>query len=81
MLDVKAQAELRGKIYERLVEMELEDGNVIGMTKEGLAIQSGGATIVIKVTVKKEGFDALQAHEEYLAAEQAKIEKAAAKTK
>ena len=76
-MDVKASAKVRGLFVEAVEGLEVEGFKFLGLTKEGALFEGTEGHVVVKVVVKKEGFDAEDALDEFEEAKEKAAERAA----
>lgn len=56
-MNAKTAKEVRSQLADSISKMELGEFEYIGQTKDGSAFSDGVDVIVIKATIKNEGFD------------------------
>ena len=75
--DVKADSKVREAINEEIAETEFVGSTFLGRTTEGNFFKTAdGIIFVVKVTLKKEGFDAFEVIEEFTAEQELKVRQA-----
>ena len=76
-MDAKMSAKVRGLFVEAVEGLEVEGFKFVGMTKEGALFEGAEGHVVVKAVVKKDGFDAEDALDEFVEAQEKAAERAA----
>ena len=83
MANQKEMREIRERLVNGVQNMEFEGFEFVGLVVDGVLLQDvkSGAFAVVKPIVKKEGFDADEALQEFVDKESARLEREAERAK